>query len=900
MTQPTDPGHRDDLRSLLEEKLTFLHMEEVKTADPKMRFQIKKDIEEIEIRLKRLQEGSPSEPETSGINVPEPDLRIFVETLQLGHQTEIRFRLHSAGGKGGFFHQNVGSLSLQGSPETYWTSLLQKLEGNDERLSEDRLESLGRSLYSKLFSPELRSAYRRFRNVKSLQIVSDEPWIPWELIKPYDDDESLEKPIEDEFLCERFQLTRWLSGGKPPQAHVHINSLCCIEAGKASGERLPQASNEYKFLTDLAKDAGVDHHGAKGASLRDALRSLRKPAELIHFAGHGLFDRDHPEDARFALEDGHTLRPMDLTGEIQTQIKKTQPLVFMNACKVAQMGWSLTGLGGWVPCWIRDCQCGAFVGPQWSVDDNLALEFARVFYSALQGGKTFGEASAAARERVRAMSPGDSAWLAYTVYAHPNGRLTLGSARPYFHPSASTGPPASAELEREATVDPDRLADLLSGFLPGEESFRRVCEPLSFPVRVDLTPVERWREVVGFCTSRDRLEELWQHVESCLPRPTAAGLRQHLEESFPGREEVTRKTASALPADVLKRRPAGGPDPAKLLGLAFLAELISSVLDPASAELLRQRVAATRLGSGLREDTLAEWLRRCRDHVAPKDEMLLAVDVLVSLGEEDDELGAFALRLFLDHLDRSPLVLDLLCRTLRWWRPGAAHCESWLGEQELAEPPSREAPAALARLSLAERLLREGGAKDRWRCADTDPLSIRWAYRMGFAEQLADLLESCGENRQRVFLRHLRAVSGRERTRLARSLRHLAQRQGGFEELPEAPWGPALQCSLPDASLADLEERLRQDRVVSCWLGTLPQTLSAAQLTFLVKLIDHRKDDLVSRAGHLLLSHTDPRATWRHLSVAGRVEKWERLLAGQGVQDELDRWRRQAQTGDVG
>ena len=72
------------------------------------------------------------------------------------------------------------------------------------------------------------------------------------------------------------------------------------------------------------------------------------------------------------------------------------------------------------------CGCGAFVGPLWAISDELACAFARTFYERLAHGNTFGQAAKAARRRVREAMPFRPTWLAFTVYAHPNGRLVLG------------------------------------------------------------------------------------------------------------------------------------------------------------------------------------------------------------------------------------------------------------------------------------------------------------------------------------------------------------------------------------------------------------------------------------------------------------------------------------------
>jgi hypothetical protein len=62
----------------------------------------------------------------------------------------------------------------------------------------------------------------------------------------------------------------------------------------------------------------------------------------------------------------------------------------------------------------------------WPVRDKTALAFAEAFYGAVARGATLGEASLAARRHVVQVRPGDPSTLAYTVYGHPNARLSFG------------------------------------------------------------------------------------------------------------------------------------------------------------------------------------------------------------------------------------------------------------------------------------------------------------------------------------------------------------------------------------------------------------------------------------------------------------------------------------------
>ena len=144
---------------------------------------------------------------------------------------------------------------------------------------------------------------------------------------------------------------------------------------------------------------------------------------LWHFVAHGHLEPDRPDAAMILLPDG-VLRAEDIHGPRQTHIKNDRPLVFLNACRVGGSGWALSGLGGWAARLVGESRCGAFLAPQWAVNDAMAQEFARVFYEGLQEGQTIGQATQAARQQIRDKKPTDPTWLAYSVYAHPNARVT--------------------------------------------------------------------------------------------------------------------------------------------------------------------------------------------------------------------------------------------------------------------------------------------------------------------------------------------------------------------------------------------------------------------------------------------------------------------------------------------
>ncbi|HTQ79746.1 MAG TPA: CHAT domain-containing protein, partial [Thermoanaerobaculia bacterium] len=366
------------------------------------------------------------------------DLEMRVKIVAESGGTRLLYTLHSPTGAVGFSHREIPGPVFHGRPEDYQAYLLQKIEQLGLRLDIDgalllqpeierKLASLGRDLWRELFSAEIRHAYFDIRKcVRSWMIVSDEPWIPWELVKPYED-RGVDEIIDDDFLSCQFELTRWFAGHRTAAHEIVVQHIAAIH----TGSDLPQAEGELRLLGELARSGpGVLLSAVAYDSARDLLGFLetQNDLNLLHFVGHGEHALERPEESAVLFRDGSALRPVDLEGPLATRLAETRPLVFQNACWGGQQGWAWTHLGGWASRWVGVCGCGAFLAPLWPARDQAAFAFARAFYENLAGGATLGQAALDARRRLRAERPGDPSPLAYTVYGHPNALVSLGDS----------------------------------------------------------------------------------------------------------------------------------------------------------------------------------------------------------------------------------------------------------------------------------------------------------------------------------------------------------------------------------------------------------------------------------------------------------------------------------------
>ncbi|HEX6904689.1 MAG TPA: P-loop NTPase fold protein [Thermoanaerobaculia bacterium] len=411
------------------------------------------------------------------------DLEMQVQVARELGGTRLSFTLHSPNRAVAFHHYLIPGPILRSSPGEFQLSLLQRISKLQSHQDVDgsillkneveaALASIGRDLWRELFPLEMQRAYKSFRqNVSTWMIVSDEPWIPWELIKPYDDSNPQEV-IDDDFICLRFQLTRWMSGSIAPAGNLPVRVLACIAPDDPEHELLPNAKLEKALVSSIASNhKGISDASGRGITIKEVTDIFRQGVDLIHFITH---NQTEPESG-LLLADGSFLRPLNLSGPLQTQMASRRSFVFINAPD--------SGDPSWAHLWITRLKAGAFIAPSWPTGDSEAFEFAKALYENISAGETLGAACQKARRQLQAIDPSDPAFLAYRIYAHPNGRLLFNneddamSAESRSIPNPSDHPALTHSVGQISGAASDRVAheDQL-GFHLYVESFADLIE----------------------------------------------------------------------------------------------------------------------------------------------------------------------------------------------------------------------------------------------------------------------------------------------------------------------------------------------------------------------------------------------------------------------------------------
>lgn len=347
-----------------------------------------------------------------------PDLSLLIfEQEEQDHHT-INFRLSASDPELKLNLKPFGSTRLQ-NPLSYFQEFFKDIEslrlGTDEEtaIATRRLELKGADLFKSLLPRDLQTLLWSLRDrVTSVHVQSDEPWIPWELLRLQGEEDG--RAVEGQFFCEAFDMTRWFPG-VPLRPVLGLGQMAVVVPTDSG---LPMAKDELAYLLSL--DGEQRTVTEVTASYLKLLGHLSLGVyDGWHFTGHGEFNSAEVNRSRILLEGAQALCPEDISGKVGN-CGLPHPLVFLNACQTGRGAMALTGMGGWAKRFI-EAGAACFIGSLWSVYDDAAHEFSVAFYKQLLAGDPIGRAARVARHAARRLD--NPSWLAYTVFADPLARV---------------------------------------------------------------------------------------------------------------------------------------------------------------------------------------------------------------------------------------------------------------------------------------------------------------------------------------------------------------------------------------------------------------------------------------------------------------------------------------------
>jgi hypothetical protein len=281
--------------------------------------------------------------------------------------------------------------------------------------AEHEIVSAGSELGEHLVPADLRrSLADAIGRVSDVLIISDESWIPWELVVIGT------TPKDSVTLCEAFTLTRWIRGIDSMRVPAKPLMARCVPAAVAKAAA-PQLSGHF----DALEPAGwkiVDSRTDRSGFLDDLLQI---DAGLWHVVAHGRPpDSGAPRpELLLNLDDGSALELRDLTEQRCHRLGALHPFVFLCTCSSATGRPTVGSIDGWAAKLLRYGASGV-VTTHWPVTVRAANLFSTVFYERVGRGDTVPAAVFAGRAEVRARLEGDPSWAAFCVFADTDLRLS--------------------------------------------------------------------------------------------------------------------------------------------------------------------------------------------------------------------------------------------------------------------------------------------------------------------------------------------------------------------------------------------------------------------------------------------------------------------------------------------
>jgi hypothetical protein len=257
---------------------------------------------------------------------------------------------------------------------------------------------------------------------KTIMVVSDEPYLPWELMVPrrtVAGKLEARSPLGVEFCVGRWVRMDYTSA--PQQIQLDKTYVVAPKYVIAT-KNLKFAPQEAAFVcssfqpSEQIDPADIDR-------INDSLRD--KGASLLHFVCHGaagtggdqtIYLQDMVNNLSSSTVDG-------LDGFV-TGFPRDHTFVFLNACEVGRTAPALVGSGGFASTFLKLGASGV-VAALWSVKDDLAHEVAEKFYKRMIAEPETPFAEILRDIRAQAYSGNaEDTYAAYCFYGSPLAKRT--------------------------------------------------------------------------------------------------------------------------------------------------------------------------------------------------------------------------------------------------------------------------------------------------------------------------------------------------------------------------------------------------------------------------------------------------------------------------------------------
>jgi hypothetical protein len=261
----------------------------------------------------------------------------------------------------------------------------------------------------------------------SIQITTEDFFLPWELLYPV----SLDEPLSyQHFWGMNYVISRIIVRDFQPGCFVppNIPIDTIPRLGLLTYTKLPGVSTgEIPFFDRLHCDSKVQlfklrslDPNKKQTEFKEFQAFWSHELNLAHFACHAVYEDGAPDMSHLMLSDEFPITLMDM--EVYGVVTSNHPLIVMNACETGNLNPLYTS--HFAAAFLKYGARGV-VATECAVPDDFAARFAEQLYTRLLAGKPLGESLLATR-RYFWKKHNDPSGLLYSMYAAPNIRLVRG------------------------------------------------------------------------------------------------------------------------------------------------------------------------------------------------------------------------------------------------------------------------------------------------------------------------------------------------------------------------------------------------------------------------------------------------------------------------------------------
>lgn len=284
-----------------------------------------------------------------------------------------------------------------------------------KEISVDNNWSLGkaRTIFELLIPNDFKEQVKKQNNIAWV-LDEDTAAFPWELLQ---DSAESGKPLAINAGMIRQLVTE--------DYRIKINAVNNTKAlvigdpelGGMIGQ-LPGAYKEAQVVSSLLSAEGFGATPMLKSSSGQIIEALfSADYKIIHLAGHGVYDPEHPERSGMVIGKNAFLT----TGEI-SQMSSVPEFVFVNCCHLGKVDGgderyyqNRNKLAANIGVQLIQNGVKAVIAAGWAVDDAKALKFTEVFYKSMFEDCTFGDAVKKARVAIYE-DHSTNTWGAYQCY----------------------------------------------------------------------------------------------------------------------------------------------------------------------------------------------------------------------------------------------------------------------------------------------------------------------------------------------------------------------------------------------------------------------------------------------------------------------------------------------------